>query len=214
MNAEPLEAQKGRGPSAGAVLLWCALAGMLVGVFLLVDPPQKRGFEWWSPIGTLRLLADLMLFYSIFLLPAFPRATRNRLGGRLLVAGIVTLTGVLGLLTLNDLVGVRTGLICRFVALVVLVSGGSVLWGFVLANRPAIYYPVAALAGFGLPTVRFFCDELFRIEARWLDVFCPFMAWRVILDDGAGAWACWVVFGVVFVSGAATALLTKWRKST
>ena len=126
-------------------------------------------------------------------------------------AAIVLYTGILGLVMLNYLAGLD-GVLSRLVPFVLVVSAGALFWALALENRRGIYYPVAAFAGLGLPGIRFFCDELFRIEADWLDVLSPFTASRLMLEGQGPLSAVWVVFDVVLVSGAVAFLVHVRRK--
>ena len=208
MKDQTPQALKRPSPSAGAVLLWCLLAGGVVAGLLLLERPEGRGVEFFSPAGTLRLLADLVLFYTIFLIPLFHRPQGRSPLVAIQSAAIVLYTAILGLIMLNYLVGLD-GLLSRLVPFVVVVSAGALFWALALEDRRGVYYPVAAFAALGLPAIAFFCDELFRIEANWLDVISPFTAWRVVLDEQGAWWAAWVVFDVLLVSGAIAFLIHR-----
>ncbi|HUW57421.1 MAG TPA: hypothetical protein VMZ92_12360 [Planctomycetota bacterium] len=211
MKTQPPEALKTPSASAGAVLLWCVLAAGAVALLLLVDPPPARGLEFWTPVGTLRILADLILFYVLFLVPVFHRPGRRSPLVSFQSAGVVLYTGALGLVMLNYLSGVP-GVLSRLVPFLLVVSGGALIWSFVLERRRGVYYPVAVLTALGLPVIGFFCKELFRIEANWLNVLSPFTAWRTVLDGHGPSWAAWVVFDLVLVSGAMALFLRRRRE--
>jgi len=209
MKTQSLEAPGREGASAGAVLLWCLLAAGIVAPLLLLEPPEGRGLEFWNPDGALRLLVDLLLFTCIFLVGAFRTPRARPAAAWLLSTGVILYTGVLGVVMINYLVGLGAWPLVRLVSFVVLVAGGVGVWTFALSERRGVYYSVASIAALGVPVVGFFCDELFRIEARWLDVVSPFTAWRVVAAQGGGAWRAWVLFGAVLVSGAAATLIRR-----
>lgn len=193
------------------MLLWCVLAAGLVAVLLLLEPPPGRGLGFWTPAGTLRLLADLILFYTIFLIPVFRRAPTRPPAVSLQSTAVVLYTGALGLVMLNYLAD-TPGVLLRLVPFVLVASTGAVIWSLVLERRRGVYYPVAAFTALGLPVIAFFCEELFRIEARWLDVLSPFTAWRAVLDGQGPAWAAWLVFDLVLVSGAIAFFVRRRRE--
>ena len=208
MNAQSSPMQDRRVSSAGAVFPWCVTAGLLVAALLLYHPPDKRGIAFWDVDGALRLLADLMLFYSLFILPLF--LTRRRsFGEKAEPAAVVLFTGAVGLVMLNCVADLGTATLSGIIGFIVLVSVGGLVWARVLEERPAIYYPVAVLAGFGLPTAGLFCEELFAMRAVWLEVLSPFTAWRLLVAKSAASWGAWVVLGLVLVSGCVLAVRRK-----
>lgn len=201
MNTQPPEVLEKPRQSAGAALLWCVLAGALVATLLIVEPPEGRGLEFWTPAGALRLLADLIVFHCFFLLPVFDRRRARSMTSSLHAAGVVLFTGIVGLVLLNYLVGLKPAVLVALSAFVVLVAAGAVSWAKALEARRGVYYSVAAAAALGLPFVGFFCDEIFRIKADWLDYISPFTAWRLVMNPQGSAAAAWIVFGVVLVTG-------------
>jgi len=144
--------------------------------------------------------------------PAFRRGQTGSVADALEPTTVVLYTGALGLVMLDHLVGLP-GTLWHLIAFVVLVVAGACLWSLVLAGRRALYYSAAAILALGLPMIGFFCDELFRIEAGWLDVLSPFTAWRGVLVRGGASWGAWTVFGVTLVSGVVAACVSRRRKS-
>jgi len=209
MKAQAIEGSRGISPAAGAVVLWCLLASGLVGSLLLLEPLGGRGLEFWNPAGAFRALADLTVFYCVFLLPVVPRREKRSLAAVLESLAIVLYTSVLGLLMLNYLVGQDAKTMLEIVLFLVLVGAGSALWAETLGERRGAYYSAAALASFAVPLIRFFTDELFRVEARWLDAVSPFTAWRAAVEGGSLALGAWIVFLLIFVSGGIALLIRR-----
>jgi hypothetical protein len=211
MKATPIKASRAASPAAGAVVLWCVLASGLVASLLMLEPPAGRGLEFWNPAGAFRLLADLTVFYCVFILPVLPRREKRSLSAVLESLGIVLYTAVLGLIMVNYLVGQDAAAMLRIVLFLVLVSASAALWAETLGERRGVYYSAAALAAFGAPLVRFFMDELLRVEARWLDVVSPFTAWRAIAAPDRLSTGAWAVCLAVFVSGGIAFLIRRRR---
>ena len=209
MKTKTVEASRATSPAAGAVILWCVLAAALVASLLLLEPPEGRGLEFWNPAGAFTLLADLAVFYCVFILPVFPRREKRSPGAVLESLGVVLFTTSLGLVMLNDLVGQGIGAMTEILLFILLVAAGVTLWAETLGLRLGVYYSSAALAAFGAPLLRFFMDELLRVDARWLDVVSPFTAWPHAAAAGNLSMASWTVCAVVFVSGGLAFLIHR-----
>ena len=195
--------------SAGAVLLWCALAAAAVSGVLLCEPPEGRGLEFLTPAGALRLLADLAIFHVLFLIPLFAWRKDKPLRASLEAAGVAALTVALGLVILNNLVGLDAATLAKLIGFVALSVAGAVAWAEALRARPAVYYGCAAIFALGIPLVAFFAGECFRVEAAWVAWLSPFTAWRAIVD--AGAWAPWALFGADLAVGVAWLVISRRR---
>ena len=208
MNAQSTRAEHRSVPSAGAVLPWCVLAAALVSALLLYEPSSRGKLEFWGPGGALALLVDLTLCYVLFILPVFARR-RPVLSGTVEPVVLVLFTSAAGLVMLDRIVDLPGGALWRVIGFVVLASAAGTVWARALERRPSVYFPAAALVGFGLALAGFFCRDLFGIEATWLDWLSPFTAWRTLAQDAPASWTAWGVFGVLVVSGAAVLLVRK-----
>jgi hypothetical protein len=191
-----------------AVLLWCALAGALVGVLLGFDPPTEAWPEFWSCEGALRALADLLLFTMMFLFPIASRPVRRPLRARCHSAVVITFTGIGAIVIVSRLTAVRLWALPPLLGFVALVVFAAFLWSVVCEKRPAIYFSVASLL-LALPVVHFFADELLRVEAPWVRWLSPFTGWRIVLESaGKGVWGPWFVFGLLATAG----IVCRWRQ--
>ena len=196
---------------AGTALLWCVLAGVLVTGLLCVEPPGALKAEFWNPTGALRLLADLVIFYCIFIIPLFrlpERRVLKTIAGR---AGIVLFSGTAGLVMLSFLTDASTDSLVRLVGFSMLTAAAAAVWVTVLRKHLALYYAAAFFTAVGVPTVLFFLHELFRSGVSWPQFVSPFTAWRMIADGAESAFVSWIVFGTLFVCGIVGLLAARRR---
>ena len=210
MTVRPATVEPRSSPAAGAVVLWCVLAGAVVSATLLIEPAETRGVEFLSPQGALRLLADLVVLYVLFIVPLFAWGKEKPLRASLEAAGIVCFTAAVGLVMIDKLVGYGAARMATLIGFVALSAAGAVVWAEACREKPAVYYGVAAIAGFGAPLMQFLAAEVLRIDASWLEWFSPFTGWRAIVD--AGSWAPWAVFAAILLVGAA-GLAFKFRRA-
>ena len=197
--------------SVGAVLLWCVLAGVLVTALLCVDAPGSLGGKFWNPPGVMRLLADLLIFYCMFIVPLFRLPSTSVLKAMVVRNGVVLFSGVAGLAMLSFLTDAGCVSLLRVAGFVVLVVAASTVWVTAMAERIAFYYGVAAFTAFGVPIARFFFEELFRNRAVWPSYVSPFTAWRVLVEGAEFAYIPWIVFGCVLTGGFAAMLVHRRR---
>jgi hypothetical protein len=195
-------------PHAGAVLLWCVIAGVAVSCVLVLPPPKTRGFAFWNANGAPGVLASCALFMLVFLLPSFLRKHGTR---ALAALAAVLFTACMGLWMLNALAGLPAGAFAGMMALVVIVGAGAACWASVLEDRPGLYYGAWALMAFGAPVVRFFAAEFLGVDAFWMGALSPFSAAWHMVDARAADLPALGVFGVVLVVGTLAAFLRKRR---
>jgi len=195
--------------SAGAVLLWCVLAGAAVSGALLIEPSDNRGLEFLSPAGALRLLVDLAIFHVVFLVPLFAWRKEHPFRAADAAAAVVLFTASVGIVMIDTLVGLGAGTLATLIGFVVLAGAGAVVWAEALGDRPSVYFGFASIVALGVPLVAFFADELFRIQATWLAWFSPFTGWRAVVDRGD--WVPWVVFGADLALGAVCLAVRRGR---
>jgi hypothetical protein len=209
MTVKPNAAESGSSPAAGTVVLWCVMAGAVVSGALLLEPPDRSGLGYLSPAGALRLLADLAIFYVLFLVPIFAWRRENPLRASVEAAGVVVLTAAAGLVMIDRLTGLGAPSLATLIGFIVLACAGATIWAEALKGRPAVYYGFAAVFALGIPLVAFFAGELFRIKTAWPAWLSPFTAWRAILDRGD--WVPWLFFGGDLAVGVVWLLVSRRR---
>ena len=209
MTVKPNAAEPHSSPAAGAVVLWCVMAGAVVSGALLLEPPDKSGLGFLSPAGALRLLADLAIFHVLFLVPIFAWRRENPLRASVEAAGVVVFTAAAGLVMIDRLTGLGAGPLAMLIGFIVLAGAGATIWAEALRDRPAVYYGFAGVFALGVPLVAFFAGELFRIKAAWPAWLSPFTAWRAVLDRGDGV--PWLVFGADLAVGVVWLLVARRR---
>lgn len=209
MSRNPLQSAQVLAVPVVPVLLWCVLAGTSTALLLLVPAFGRSAREYGGTAGPLRLLTDLLLFSCLFILPIWRRGRGEATSHSLVV---VVFTGIVGVLTFSHLAGTPTEDVVRLVGFITLISLAADLCASALCGHRGVYYAVAAMMCFGAPLVRFFCQELFGIRARWVNVLSPFAAYRIALQPEDGAlWPAWVVFGVLAGLGGVVAMLSARR---
>jgi hypothetical protein len=198
-------------PRSIGVLLWCILAAVFFAVPLLVTPPEGRGLDSWSPENALRPFTDLLLFYCIFILPAWqvpPELRRLRPPQRWLVVLITGITGLYMLAGFSTLDSARTLGIAGFALMVAVAADYSAA---ALQPHRAAYFVLAAFVSLGLPLIGFFCNELFKVELPWLDFFSPFSAVSRLFNPQAAFWPSWIVFAAPAIVSAGVIVRRSWR---
>ncbi len=210
MTVKPIARETPSNPAAGAVVLWCILAGGAVAATLIVQPEDRRGVEFLSCVGAQRLLADLAILYVAFIVPLFAWRKDSPLRAGIEASATVLFTAAVGLVLVDNLVGLGAGHLAGLIGFVVLASAAAVAWAEALRAKPAAYYGAAAMLAFGAPLVRFFADETLHVRPGWLGWLSPLTAWRAIVDSGS--WGPWIVFGALFAAGA-VCLAMKSRRA-
>jgi hypothetical protein len=151
--------------------------------------------EYGRDDGALRLLVDLLLFTCLFILPISRRGRAEATSHALVV---VVFTGIVSILALSRMAGTPMERLVSLIGLITLISLAGDLWASALSGTRGVYYVSAGMLCFGVPLVRFFCQELFGMSARWVNMLSPFFAWRSALQQrGAELWPAWVIYGVL-----------------
>jgi hypothetical protein len=166
-----------------------------------------------QPGTILAALVDLLLFFVIILLPLFHRRQGPALAEAFEPLAVVLITGGCALALVHKLV-LDAGSLSLLLVFVPAVAVAAWLWSLVLVRGTAVYYSTVMVVGLGVPIVRFFLEELFLIEAGWLNVLSPVTAWPLVVTQADGAVAAWLLFGALLVSGVAALTIARGRART